>query len=400
MLDEPYYICYLKESLSDRERADSIDCCIDQGLVPIDERGEPISERAEISSKTVQGSEIIDFRYDDVITVGLTFNRGESWDWNEPTLLVSLSLERSHIDPGEEKRAVENRTDDLIAFIAALTKTIQPEYAWGMHIPSEYETEFRPSERPITEHVDRLSWITVLAPSSVEELGGRDRVLATPADRVDELETGHVLVVKTATPFGYDHETDIVDRYLLEGTESVDIKGDETDPRDDPRESGESLQFDDPFRESAAGEIGADVVIEKDAVGGHISNDDLHLRRVTVDENGHLRDLETNEFVRRLYGPDGQIGTLPPDVTTDGELFPPLTLNGVPVEFVRLSDPDGENVLTKCMSLDMDINKFEFLVRLSTSVLTDGYENEDIDAVESLLDSAAALENQDGIGQL
>lgn len=400
MIDS-YTICFLSNGLSDGTAREAIRKLKEHEL-EFDPRylDDPDASAGQILEEEVVPDNLntARFKYDEYTTFSVIVDLDESSAWNSPEFEITIEIDGT-AGVENETEVIEARFDLFLDIVGDIVPIVTPEYCWGM-LPQNHEvtSQCLPTGRPIVEHIDTLSWISVFGPSLMEDLGGRDRVLATPAARVEEFETGHVLVVKTDEFFDYDYGTDAVDRYLLDGIELTELETDTSDS--DPEVSDETLSFDDPFRKFSPGDIGADVVVEKDAVGGDISNDDLQLRRVTLDENGHLRDLETNEFVRRLYGPDGQIGTLPSDVTTEEELFPPLALNGVPVEFVRLSDPDGENVVTKCMALDADLDKFEFLVRLSTSVLADGYERDDIDSVENLLDSASALENQDGIGQL
>lgn len=47
-----------------------------------------------------------------------------------------------------------------------------------------------------------------MSESVVEQFGGRDHVLETPAWRVDELETGHVLIVLRGHPYDHTDETE------------------------------------------------------------------------------------------------------------------------------------------------------------------------------------------------
>ncbi len=400
MIDR-YQICFLSDRLTNSQLEQSVEKIIQHGLEldPDQLDGTDVSPKQSVQEVLSSNNQnIVSFEYDAYTTVRVWRDPDDTSAWTNPELMLSLSIDGT---AGFENEAdiVEDRFDILLDVVADIVPVVKPEYSWGM-LPHNHEhaVQYQPTERPIVEHIDSLSWVSVFGPTLVADLGGRDRVLSTPAARVEELETGHILVVKTADFFDYNFDGDAIDQYLLEGTPLAEVEAEAS--TSDSQVSEETIALDDPFRDLEPGDIGADVVVEKDAVGGEISNGDLHLRRVRVDENSHLRDVKTNEFVRRLYGPDGQIGTLPSDITTDEEQFPPLALNGVPVEFVRLTDPDGENVITKCMALDVDVNKFEFLVRLSTSVLDNGYDQADIAATESLLDSIDSLEDQANIDQL
>jgi len=86
-----------------------------------------------------------------------------------------------------------------------------------------------------------------------------------------------------------------------------------------------------------------------------------------------------------------------PAVETDDEKFPPLALADVPIEFVQLDDPNGENIITKVMALDVDVDKFELLIRLASTLNERDYDQSDIDTVETVLDHVSDLEEVEGI---
>jgi len=63
--------------------------------------------------------------------------------------------------------------------------------------------------------LERIPWFGVYSSSLIEDLGGREHVLETPAWRVEELDTGSILIIRTRTPWadlGRDHP---VNRHLL-----------------------------------------------------------------------------------------------------------------------------------------------------------------------------------------
>ena len=78
-----------------------------------------------------------------------------------------------------------------------------------------------PSKRPILDNLESLPWLTVFSKKMVEELGGYERVLNTPAWRVEKLASSHVLLVRGDNPF-YPTETPAISpkTYLFEGRES------------------------------------------------------------------------------------------------------------------------------------------------------------------------------------
>jgi len=273
--------------------------------------------------------------------------------------------------------------------MADLVEVLEPDYVWGMPmVGPDPDVGRRPTDKPISENIQDIGWITVLSPQMIESLGGREYVLDTPAWYREELSTGHIMILTADNPVNpIEHPEHSPKEYLLRKRASTDsvLKGD----------TQQSLQ--DPFRRFSPGEIGADVVIDKSTVGDEIRNNDLELKRVEVDENDRLWDIETGDFVRRIYGPSGQLGTLPPAVETDDEKFPPLALADVPIEFVQLDDPNGENIITKVMALDVDVDKFELLIRLASTLNERDYDQSDIDTVETVLDHVSDLEEVEGI---
>lgn len=387
---DTYYVCFLVDELSDEEvvaASASIGDHVEFESSPLDGSGKQVTQTIQTE---LSDDDWIEFTFDEYTEYSVGVPPAELAEGTDPDFLLTVHIDgTSRLE--NESEEIEARIDILVDMVAEIIPIIEPEYGWAMFFSDDHLSKVKPADWPILDHIEGVSWISVFGPSLVEDLGGRERMLEAPAARVEAFETGHVLVVKTEDFSARPRVTYTVAQYLLEVADAEAVDAEATD---------ETLTLDDPFREFEPGEIGADVVIEKDAVGGDISDDDLQLRRVRLDDNGSLWDLETDSFVRRLYGPEGQIGSLPPGVTTDDELFPPLALNGVPVEFVRLDHPDDENVITKCLSLDVDMNTFEFLVRLSSSVLNGGYDAEDIESVENILDSVSSLEDLDGIGRL
>lgn len=215
MLHQPYYICGLTDPLTTERRADIIDKCLELGLVPKETQDTDIEEAGDVRRQTVQDSEMVDFSYDSATDFSITFNTGKSWEWNEPRLLASLSIIKGLVEPDDIETVTEHRMNDFVDIVAELMLIAKPEYGWGMFIPSEYENEFRPADRPIREHVDRFSWITIIGPSLIDEFGGHDYILEAPAARVDELETGHIMLVKTDRFFDYDTRETALEEYLL-----------------------------------------------------------------------------------------------------------------------------------------------------------------------------------------
>lgn len=317
------------------------------------------------------------------LTVG--FQLDQDRRWNDGPLRISFQT--LPLDPGGEldpefhaASKIQTRVSVIVDLIATLAECYDPEYAWGMLGTGQRPGEgLRPTGRPISEHVDELGWVTVLSEPLVDAFGGRERVLDTPAWKVQELETGHVVIVKTDNPV---EPTDVPsissEEYLLEGRSREELKAD-------------LLAGHDPFLDIAPGEYGSDVVLEPAAVGGDVTNEDLELVRVECGSDNCLWDANTGEFVRRLVdGPKDPIGNLPAEIDSEDEMYTACYLWNIPVEFVRLADPDDENVVTKVMRLDVDIYKGQLLTGLA-EVLASG--ELDLATIERAIDKLHEVED-------
>lgn len=388
MADDPYNICYLRGPVSESDIRDVVLSCSDTEFQFREEVG---SIHDYVDAKIDDEDTTFEFRYDEVLEVDLFFNHGEEWDWNDPKLLVSFStmaLDSSVRFQGYTKSHVRNRLEALLELIEAITRSIDPVYAWGMVLRGPSPDEgLRPSERPISESIERLSWITVFSDSLVEDFGGRERVLRTPAWRVEELDTGHVMIVRTDNPVDPAEGPSVSpEAYLLEGKTLDELRADQ------PR-------IDDPFRQLDPGDFGADVVMDQADVNGDPTNEDLRLVRCELDHEYRLWELDSGEFVRRVFDEDGDAfhdaATVPSE-----EYHPPLVHACVPVEFVALDSSDGDNVVTKVMELDVDVDKLRLLVSLASMVEEADDRVRALDTAESILDDAKRAEDVDGIERM
>jgi hypothetical protein len=69
--------------------------------------------------------------------------------------------------------------------------------------------------------IERLPWLGVYADPLIEQFGGQERVLNTPAWKVEELDNGSILIVLMREPWGEQRakylDRQPADRYLLDG---------------------------------------------------------------------------------------------------------------------------------------------------------------------------------------
>ena len=251
-----------------------------------------------------------------------------------------------------------------------------------------------PLETPL--ELKRVPWLGVYSQSLIDRFGGRKRVLDTPAWRVEELDTGSILVITTRIPFKEYNKKQPADRHLLDGIEA-------TDAISPP--SGVALS--DPFASFDPDEIGTDVCVHRDSIKEEFRNEDLHLVPVRVDVHRNLRHLGTGAFVRNVVTDTAgektdiiqrMLADIP--ATADDDLYVSALLRDViPPEFVRLDDREDENVVTKVMALDTGVSKIELLVSLGRVAQQDDFTAEDLDSMEGALDTLRELDNTDNIDQ-
>jgi hypothetical protein len=163
----------------------------------------------------------------------------------------------------------------------------------------------------------------------------------------------------------------------------------------------------DPFASFDPGEIGTDVCVHRDDIAPEFANEDLHLIPVRVDKHRNLRHIETDAFVRNVVtDPTGDkadsIKRMLSDIPAAAgeDLYVSALLQDViPPSFVRLDDPDDENVVTKMMRLDTDVNKIKLLVSLGRVAQQDDFTTEDLDSMEGALDTLNELDDNENIDQ-
>jgi len=387
-MSDPYNVCFLTGALDETSATEVVQTSQQVGFRVTTEVD---SLDAYVGDRLCDGNGSISLEYDDVLTVDLFFNLGEQWNWNDPRLLVSFPSRA--VDPrvdreGYSRERCLKRASALAELVGTLATVVNPEYVWTMLVRGpEPDAGLRPERRPISENITQLSWLTVFSPSLVEELGGRDRVLKTPAYRVEELDSGHVLVVRTDNPVDPSEGPAVSpEAYLLKGKSLDELQSDQ------PR-------IDDPFRHLEPGDLGVDVVIAQENVDGDPTNDDLELVRVEVDDDYRLWDVESEEFVRRVFDEDGDSYGGETTVPSE-EHHPPLVHSGYPVEFVAIDSPDGETLITKVMGLDVEIDKLRLLVSMASMVEDADDRREALQTLHSTIDEAKRAADVDGIERL
>lgn len=388
MRDEPYVICFLTDDLSSEKAEQAINRCLNVGFGLEGNKGieevldaEPLGEKDTITAR---------LQYDNLFRLTVSFNLGNDWAWNSPRLLLRFSTKDvfTQVDMNKtdyERKRIQERVLIILELVRHLAALADPTYGWSfLMIGQSPDSGLRPTDRPISENIDQFGWLTVLDDSLIESFGGREHIRAAPAWSVEELESGHMMIVRTDNPADPTFEpSGSLETHLLDGEGVQEADSD-------------AYEVDDPFGSLSDGDLGADVIIDRALVGNEIENEDLTLVRCRRD-GGVLRDVQTGEVIRRIY--DDEDTATEELVSGDDEQFSPLLLAGLPVEFVRLESVDEENVVTNVMGLDVDVDKLGLLVQLGTAVRPNVTES-DIETVEKLLEQIERLEDVDGIDRL
>lgn len=247
-----------------------------------------------------------------------------------------------------------------------------------------------PKDRPIADAIDRPPRLGVYSDAVLSELGGIEGLFETPPWYVAELGDGRTLVIESESPWkGWRPPTDAP--YIEQAWfNETDTDGEQT--------TDESLNLSDPFAVLSPGEYGIDACITREDIGGKFRNDELRTVRVYVDDDWNLRRVEDDTFVRNVVfeaGGDeqavikGMLADIPPDADDEKLMISALLHGAVPPSFVRLDAPDGENVVSRVLELDIKTNKVELLVSLGEAAQHG--EELDTQTIESALDNLADL---------
>lgn len=355
-------------------------------------------EFASVKEKTQRK---IDVQYDDNESILVSFNLGEDWQWNEPRVLMTVSPYPLKADKlGESTNArtkVRDRVEKILTLVTDIVEITAPEYVYSAqdHGAGSYRG-VRPLERPIVDNISKMNWLTVFSEPLISELGGRERVLNTPAWRVEELDSGHIMIVKTDNP-AYPTVEPVVDpvEYLLEDANA--------DPDDDV---SENIGLADPFAALDTGEYGADICVYREDISQEFPNEVLNLVRVRVDENRDLRRVDNDQFVRNIVddGPDDDIhfiqqmlADVPADASEEDLMVTALLHEHVPPAFVRLADPEDENVVTRLMDLEADVSKFDLLTTLSRVAHHGDFGDEGLSSIEGALETLNEIDDTDAV---
>lgn len=150
--------------------------------------------------------------------VDVTVHYDNDWDDLERALTVSFdagALQSSTWDHRDEF------LDGVIGLVCSLAVSNDPEYVAAHNPVSTGSDPVIPTTRPILDDIDRLPALGIYSRDMVETLGGRDRVLETPAWRVEELDNGQTLIITDEPPWYSGTGTTSATEFLLSGGENT-----------------------------------------------------------------------------------------------------------------------------------------------------------------------------------
>ncbi|MDS0261028.1 hypothetical protein NDI56_16635 [Haloarcula sp. S1CR25-12] len=148
--------------------------------------------------------------------VDVAIHYDNDWDELERALTVTLfsgALQSSGLEHPDEF------VDSVIDLVCSLAESNDPEYVAAHNAVSTDSDPVIPTTRPILDDIDRLPTLGIYSRDMVDVLGGRDRVLETPAWRVEELDNGQILIITEEPPWYHGGGTANATRFLLSDDE-------------------------------------------------------------------------------------------------------------------------------------------------------------------------------------
>lgn len=138
-----------------------------------------------------------------------------------PNPFVSLSTDEDNIRPdtaGDDY--YEGFPADLVNVIKHLTADLEPIFVSSFntaHATAGPAPELvTPSEVPLD--IERVPWLGIYSETVLEQFGGPERVLGTPAWVVEGLSDGSILIITTKEPWdGYESRLPADDHLLDDG---------------------------------------------------------------------------------------------------------------------------------------------------------------------------------------
>lgn len=362
---------------------------VERSLEVFEDLGFDVAAR-ERSSGLMSGFHYLDVPHDQGWSVSIQVNEDDDLGADDSV----LGLRLQHLvypDRGQDGVSHEATMDVLFELVVRLAMALDLSYlaVFGME---QADGTVTPDGEPISESIDAPPRMGVYSSALLEALGGVDEFASDDPWYVAELTDGRTVVIRTAWPWGdggWSPPTGA--EYLTSAT----LDSDDTDAGD--------VTLGDPFAALAPGEYGADLVVSQADLDGEFRNEDAELVRVYVDENRDLRRVDDDSFVRNVVtetsGSDhetiGQMAAnLPPGTDPEDVPMSVLLNEQVPPSFVHLDAPDGENVVTLVMGLNVQMSKYDVLMALANRARPDdGYTEEELQSIEGGLSTLVDVDD-------
>ncbi|WP_306054758.1 hypothetical protein [Natronococcus wangiae] len=293
-----------------------------------------------------------------------------------------------------DEQAFRDRMDAVFELLCRLSATVDVDYA-PLFCPEDRRAI--PNGRPIGETVEELPRIGVYDQEVIDQFGGLDAMFDPPPRYTATLDRDKTVIVETEQPWDQVNWRPPTDADFLENAAFADS---------DERAHHERHDFTDPFASLDTGAIGTDLCVPQDKIGPKFHNEDLELIHVRVDDQRNLRRLDTDTFVRNVVDDDpgdpaafmmATLEEIPPDANADELMVSTILKDAIPPAFVRLDEPDGENVVTKVSNLDVDAPKVNLLIRLGRIAQAREFSDEELREMAQFLDQLDQLDDVEGI---
>ncbi|WP_436925776.1 hypothetical protein [Halosimplex amylolyticum] len=357
-----------------------------------------VSETAGLSVNSKEGTvnEVGDNQYceytvsKDRSSLRYDFNQSDERSPDEPLLSIDGFGDTVHPKWAQQDTDYDEWMDIVFELVCRLATQLDANYVAWLNTARDPMSAV-PEDRPIGEAIERAPVFGVYSDEVLDDLGGTDALFDREPWYVADIDGERTLIIESEQPWvegGWRPPTDAP--YLDSAEFQEDVNSDQ------------SVGLSDPFAALETGEYGADLGVVPDDIAGEFTNDALRLRRVRVDDDRNLRRIDDNAFVRNIVDEEpadqieliqAMLSEIPREPNTD-EHASALLHDAIPPSFVRLDDPDDENVVTKVMDLETDVNKQNLLVSLGGVAQQDDFTKEDLASIESALDTLADLEGE------
>ncbi|MFC6756889.1 MULTISPECIES: hypothetical protein [Haloarcula] len=151
--------------------------------------------------------------------VDVTVHYDNDWDELERALTVSFDAGALQSSTWDSEAHRDEFVDGVIDLVCSLALSNDPEYVAAHNPVSTDSDPVTPTTRPVLDDIDRLPVLGIYSRDMVDTLGGRGRVLETPAWRVEELDNGQILIITDEPPWYHGVGTANATEYLLSGGE-------------------------------------------------------------------------------------------------------------------------------------------------------------------------------------